>query len=449
MEPDSPSVDPLGGNGSSSAHADKGSARRARKARVPAHDHKVWLVRGATILVVLAVLGVILHLTALSPASYEVRILFPDASNVVEGAPVQIRGAPAGTVSDMYVKDGKAVVVATLKSFYAPLHAGTTADIAYRAILGERLVELTPGPKADPVIPSGSFIVGQDRVGLDQVLDALTPTVRAKLVKLVPQLNEMLSGREGQARATLASAAPTVSALGTVLSGIGADSVTLQQLVTDVDTMVTEADGKEQSIVQTISGLTAALQAVAAHQSQLSAAVADLPSTVEQAASTLGQLPATANVVDPLLAQLQPAVAQLPTVAGELRPVLQSLDPVAAELMPVLSGLNDVLRVAPPLLAGVQAVSPGLSQAVNALEPAVSFLRPYTPELVGWLENWGSASAAYDSNGNYARIWVDVGPENVNALPATVPPLTTVDPYRPPGELAGQPWTDAAGSPVS
>ncbi len=411
--------------------------------------HGKWVVRGLTVLVAAGVLLAVLHATVLSPAAYQVRILFPDASNVVEGAPVQVRGAPSGTVSDMYVKDGKAVVVATLKSFYAPLHTGTTAYIAYRAILGERLVELSPGPKSNPVIPSGSFIAGQNRVGLDQILNSLNPTVRAKLVKLVPQLDALMSGREGQVRATLATAAPTVSALGAVLSGIGADSVTLRQLVTDVNALVTRAVGKQQAIDQTISGLTSALQSVAAHQSQLGSAVGELPATVSQAASTLGQVPTAAAKVDPLLVQLQPSVAQLPTVAGELRPVLQGLVPVTAELMPVLSGLQQVLQVAPPLLSGAQAVAPGLAQAVGALEPALSFLRPYTPELVGWLENWGNAAAGYDSNGNYARIWVNAGPGNANVLPATVPPVNVVDPYRPPGALAGQPWTDAAGSPVS
>lgn len=409
---------------------------------------RTWVLRALTAAVAGAVVFAVLQATVLHTAAYTVRIVFPDASNIVDGAPVQVRGAPSGTVSAMSVRNGKAVVVATLRSFYAPLHAGTTADIAYRAILGERLIELTPGPRSNPVIPSGSIIVGQDRVGLDQVLNALNPATRAQLVRLVPQVATLVSGHQASIQSTLATAGPAVSALGQVLSGIGADSVTLQQLVSDVDAMVTQAVAKQGSIDQAIAGLSSALQAVASHQNQLGASVAQLPATVQQATATFSELPPAAASVDPLLAQLQPAMAALPTVAGELRPVLQGLVPVTSGLLPVLSGLGQVLQVAPPLLSVTQAVAPGLGQAATQAQPALSFLRPYTPELVGWLENWGSATANYDSNGNYARIWGNLGPGNLNASPVATPVVNQVDPYRQPGQLAGQPWTDAAGSPV-
>ena len=408
-------------------------------------EHR-WVARGLTLAVAGALVFAISSVTVLSGRAYQVKILLPDAAGVVEGTPVQVRGAPSGTVTGMYVKDGKAVVVATLKRFYAPLHTGTTVSVAYRALLGEHLVDLSPGPRANPTIPSGAMIVGTNQVGLDQVLNSLDPATRARLVKLVPQLVALTSGRQGQIQATIATAAPAVSALGKVLSGIGADSVTLQQLVTDLDSMVTQAVGKQQAIDQTIGGLTAALQAVASHQSQLGPAVAALPGTLQQATSTFAQLPVSAAQVDPLLQSLEPAVQQLPAVATELRPVLQGLVPVASELVPVLTGLQGVLQVAPPLLSGARAVAPGLGRAVGQLVPATSFLRPYTPELIGWLENWGSAAANYDSNGNYARIWVNAGPGNLNVLPATVPAVNQVDPFRPAGALASGAGTDAAGS---
>lgn len=388
------------------------------------------------------------QVTVFGRPSYRVRIVFPDASNVVEGTPVLVNGAGAGSVQSMGVRSGKAVVVAALKSGFAPLHAGTTASIVYRALLGERMVELSPGRISNPVLASGAVVQGSDRVGLDQVLAALTPTVRAKLVQLVPQLDALLAGRAGQVQAALASAGPAVAALGQVLGGIGADSVTLQQLVTSVDQVVTQAVAQRQAVSHTVSGLAATLQAVAAHDSQVQAAVRALPSTVAQATATFAQLPPTAARVVPLLGALDPAVSQLPSLAAELRPVLQGLVPVTAQLPSVLGGLRQVLQVAPSLLGAAQAVVPGITQAVNGLQPAFAFLRPYTPELVGWLENWGSACANYDSNGNYCRIWVTGGPLNVNALPAAIAPFNTVNTHRQPGALANQPWTDAAGSPV-
>ena len=34
----------------------------------------------------------------------------------------------------------------------------------------------------------------------------------------------------------------------------------------------------------------------------------------------------------------------------------------------------------------------------------LEFLRPYTPDLAGWLRDFGAGAANYDANGHYARI---------------------------------------------
>ena len=34
----------------------------------------------------------------------------------------------------------------------------------------------------------------------------------------------------------------------------------------------------------------------------------------------------------------------------------------------------------------------------------MQFIRPYTPDLVGWLRDFGQGAANYDANGHFARI---------------------------------------------
>ena len=34
----------------------------------------------------------------------------------------------------------------------------------------------------------------------------------------------------------------------------------------------------------------------------------------------------------------------------------------------------------------------------------LKFIRPYTPDLVGWLRDFGQGAANYDANGHFARI---------------------------------------------
>jgi phospholipid/cholesterol/gamma-HCH transport system substrate-binding protein len=37
-------------------------------------------------------------------------------------------------------------------------------------------------------------------------------------------------------------------------------------------------------------------------------------------------------------------------------------------------------------------------------QPVIDFLRPYSPDLVGWFRDFGQSAANYDANGHYARV---------------------------------------------
>jgi phospholipid/cholesterol/gamma-HCH transport system substrate-binding protein len=34
----------------------------------------------------------------------------------------------------------------------------------------------------------------------------------------------------------------------------------------------------------------------------------------------------------------------------------------------------------------------------------LDFLRPYTPELIGWIRDFGQGASNYDANGHFARV---------------------------------------------
>ena len=47
---------------------------------------------------------------------------------------------------------------------------------------------------------------------------------------------------------------------------------------------------------------------------------------------------------------------------------------------------------------------PHARKALHRAQPVLEFIRPYTPDLVGWLRDFGQGAANYDANGHYARI---------------------------------------------
>jgi phospholipid/cholesterol/gamma-HCH transport system substrate-binding protein len=378
---------------------------------------------------------------------YTVDVVLPAATNLVPGSEVEIDGATAGRVKELNTRDGKAVVTVALEDDYAPLHDGTTARVSYKALLGERILELFPGKDKSPELADGALVEGGvERVELDQVLAALDKPTRVKLQSLLDRLSGTVKGKEADVQSTLQTLGPAVQALGQVLEAVGSDGPTIRKLVTRLSTLMTTLDEHDADVESTIRDLTTATGTIAANRTQLSRALADLPETLQTAQATLGEVPSTVDAASPLLKELAPGMQQLPSVAKQLEPVLRDLRPTIAALRPTLASVQTLLNHTPDLLDGADAVLPQANQVLGDLGPALTYLRPYTPELVGWLSNWGSAAANYDANGHYLRAFIEEGSTSLVNNPGILPPGVTQHLTRLPGESEGQPWTDAHGS---
>lgn len=405
------------------------------------------LLARSAVVGLLAVSAVGFGLTRGGAGDYEAVGVFPDAANLVRGSRVRVEGTNVGAVRDISTRDGMAFVRFTVSDEYAPLTEGTQLRIDYQALLGERIVTVVPGDDGNPSLPSGAMIHGgAPRVDLDMVLRALDPEVRAALKSDLKSLRGVLEPREGKVRETITSSGPTVEALGEILAAVGKDGPALRDLVNRGQEMVSLLVERREDVSATIDGLTNSLTVLAGERDALGEAIDQLPGTLDQAQQTLERVPGAVNDARPLLDALGPMAAELPESAAELRPILNDLRPLIADLRPTAASLATVLEAAPPLLGNLRALLPDVDEATAASLAALDFLRPYTPELVGFLANWGSVGASYDANGHYGRIHVSAGAENINRMPMSPPVVNETNRERAPGQLEGQPWTDAAGS---
>ncbi|WP_031467872.1 MlaD family protein [Sciscionella sediminilitoris] len=405
-----------------------------------------------TLLVVIAVAVVLgaAGFVFLGGDSYRVTVMLASATNLVPGGTVQMHGFEAGTVESIEAENGKAKVTLDLDSSHTPLHAGASVVVRWKALVGERHLDLTDGPASNIVIPSGGMIPGSmpQPMEIDQVLAALDKPTRDKLNALVNRLDGTLKGHEQDVNDTVRSAGPALGALGEVLKGLGTDGPAIKALVTQVEQMLStlsNRDGQVRDIVDRLSQLSSA---TVDQRGALAATLRKLPGTLDTAKSTLDTVPSATDRAVPLLDELKPATDRLPSVAGNLQPVLSDLRPLTAQLRPTLASASTLLRYTPGLLDRAHAVVPGVNSLVTNLTPAVDFLRPYTPELAGLVSNWGSAMGNYSGTGHYARVLAQVGLSSVNINPGITPPGFKVEQQPSPGALAGQPWTDAAGEGV-
>ena len=127
---------------------------------------------------------------------YHVSAVLPNAGNVFVGSSVMYDGYEAGSVTDIDVQDGKALVRLSLDDEFGPLHDGATVEVVCMAALGERLVRVVDGPDENAELPEGAMLAGVQRepVELDAVLSALDAPTRQRLSSLVSRLQQTLAG---------------------------------------------------------------------------------------------------------------------------------------------------------------------------------------------------------------------------------------------------------------
>lgn len=406
---------------------------------------RLYVVLGGAIALVIA--GV----WFLAGNTYTVKVALPSATNIVNGGTVQLNGFEVGSVSSIEAQENQAILELKIDRDYAPLHEGAVVLVPFKALLGERVVDITDGPSTNAVIPNHGLIVGQmpKPTEFDQILNTLDRPTLDHLKSLVNGLDDTVKGHEADVNATLQASGPALQALGGVLDAVGTDGPAIRALVTRLNELTGTVADHQNDVRTFVTQLTRLTTLAASRQQQLRDSLSALPPTLETAKTTLDKVPPVAHKVVPLLHDLDPATDKLKDVAGNLNPLLKDLRPALHDLRPTIRDLNRLFDNTPGLLDVYNnGASQGLTEALDHLSDPLDFLRPYTPEAIGWLSNWNSAFANYDSNGHFARIFVQAGSTSLMGNPGIVPPGVRVTPYPLPGQNGGTPWTDAFGSGV-
>jgi phospholipid/cholesterol/gamma-HCH transport system substrate-binding protein len=400
--------------------------------------------------IALAIAGVWL----LTGQSYTVNVALPSATNIIKGGIVTVNGFQAGKVADIKAVGGQALLTLDVDRDYAPLHEGAQITVPFKALLGERYVDIKDAPANNAEIPEGGTIPGimPSPIEVDQVLNSLDPPTLASVRSLVNNLDATVRGHEGDINASVNAAGPALNALGNMLDAVGTDGPAIRNLVTRLNGMIGTLSDRQGDIRTIVTEFSRLASMAAQHKDQLRQGLRQLPPTLETARTTLEKIPGTADEVVPLLEDLKRPTDKLVPVSEDLKAVLHDLRPALHDLGPTIKSLNKLFDNTPGLLDALNSAldekgGDGLTAAVDYLNDPLNYLRPYTPEAIGWLSNWNSTFSSYDSNGKYFRVFVQ---EPYTSLPAqnpgVLPPGVSNNPHPMPGANGGTPWTDAWGS---
>jgi phospholipid/cholesterol/gamma-HCH transport system substrate-binding protein len=90
---------------------------------------------------------------------------------------------------------------------------------------------------------------------------------------------------------------------------------------------------------------------------------------------------------------------------------------------------NDLidLTAKQPKLARLASVAfPRSIRALRKSQPVIEYIRPYTPELAGWVTKFGQGASNYDAHGHFARIQPMFNPFSLTGVPGVGQVLTPV-----------------------
>jgi phospholipid/cholesterol/gamma-HCH transport system substrate-binding protein len=376
-----------------------------------ARRHQRTLALGA-LLVTVALLALVL---TSGGGSQRYRVILQNAGLLVHGDLVRVGGVQAGQVESLALTDdGRAAVTLSLDQRYTPLHAGTTVTVRASGIatVTGRFVDISPGPSFRPKLADGAAIPADSTtpiVDIDQLLNTFDGPTRKSVQKVLAGFATWYDGREPQANQSARYFAPALQSATHLFDALNKDSATLEQFIVETGDALGAIAKRRDKLTALVSNTRATAHALGSDNRSLSQALQNLPPALREGSAAFA-------AVRPALTDLQTLLDASDPVSRRLAPFFAQLRPVSKRAVPVFKDFrllfdqpgasNDLLDALKDLPALARLTGKSFPQAERTLgdaTPVLSFIRPYSPDLVSFLRSFGSAAATYDANGHYAR----------------------------------------------
>ena len=383
----------------------------------------------AAVLVLLAVLAVA-YLLFVGDGGYRVTAEFSNAGQVVKGNEVKAGGVTIGSVKDIDVtQDGRAEVTFSIDDDdYQPLRRGTRVMIKQSSLSGiaNRYVDLHVGPANGEEIEDGG-VIGTDAtdtaVEIDQIFALFDERTRKGLQDFFTGSAEMLEGRGKELRQGVRYLNPAFSTGSRLFQELTRDEALLERFLVDSATLVNTLASRRDDLTGVVGNLNATFGALGRQQDALAESVERLPPFMRRANTTFVNLRAALDDVDPFVDASKPAVRELGPFLDEARLFVRDGEPTIRDLSRTIgragprNDLIELIKSFPPLArvaldsrringAERRGAFPETSDALENAAPTIAFGRPYTPDFVGWMDDF-STTGGYDALGGFSRAWIN------------------------------------------
>jgi virulence factor Mce-like protein len=376
------------------------------------------LIGASTVLV--AVVGVFLAYNANNGLpfvpTYDVKVLVPDAAELVKGNDVRVGGKRIGTVAR--IKAVKTVpgrfaseLDLKLEKTAQPLRSDTVVTVRPRSTLGLKYLELKPGHAGRPLAPGDTLPLKQAGriVELDEVLNAFDAGTRAGVQDLVDRASNGLAGRGADLNEALAGLNPVLVHLGPVMANLGDSRTALRGAIRGLDLAAGATAPVSAQLGSLVDGAAATLGSLDAARDGLGATLDRAPAAMRDATSDLHAMSPVLADAARLASGLRPGTALLPRAARGLADTAQTGAPVLRRATRLGPDLEQLLRALGTLSKDPATSSAvvGLTKVVASLGPTLRFTNPFQTQcnyLGLWTRNASSTISEGDENGTWFRF---------------------------------------------
>jgi phospholipid/cholesterol/gamma-HCH transport system substrate-binding protein len=177
----------------------------------------------ALLVVALVVLGT--ETSLLSPR-IRYRVIVPNAGGLLKGAKVLLAGVRVGTVDsfDLQTEPPGVVLHLSIPKKYSELvRADSTAEVVTEGVVGDRVIQITPGTPSLPPVRSDGVITFRKTTQLSTVVNK-SEELLTNLDKLIRKIDGSITGRE---------IAMTTENINRILKKIDRGSGTLSSIIND------------------------------------------------------------------------------------------------------------------------------------------------------------------------------------------------------------------------
>ncbi len=335
----------------------------------------------------------------LKPKGYQVKVAFPEATQLGLEADVRTAGVSIGKVrgKDIDPKHpDRTVATLELDPRFAPLHSDARAILRQKTLLGETYVEITPGTKNSKTVPEDGFLADSrvaPSVQLDEIFQALDPVTRRAFQTWQQDLAKGITNRGTDFNDALGNLPAFVADGSDVLTVLDAQSAGVRRLIRNTGVVFGALSQNEAQLRNLVTNSEDTFGALASENNRLAETFKVLPTFLDESKKTFARLETFSRNTEPLIRDLRP-------VAKDLRPTLRAAKAFAPDL-------RDTFRKLDPLITASKTGLPALSQTLRATQPLLGQLQPFLEQLnpiLQYLEYYQAQTADFISNGAGAQV---------------------------------------------